>query len=149
MHRDTAGKQKYESLSELFYRGVMGVVYVFDLTNKNTFKNIDKWVHKLTSSPHCKQNLFYYRNKYLRPKNEISMLQKIFLGQFFTLWSFLKLIETIFNNFSKNFHIIKRLRATNITSRSACDPWAAVWPSENIIWRSACDPRAAVWPSLL
>ena len=30
-NRDTAGKQKYESLSELFFRGVMGVVYCFDL----------------------------------------------------------------------------------------------------------------------
>ena len=58
--RDTAGKQKYESLSELFYRGVMGVIYCFDLTNKNSFKNVEKWIHKLTMSSHCKYSIASY-----------------------------------------------------------------------------------------
>ena len=40
---DTAGQEKYRSLGIAYYRGADACMYVFDLCDKTTFKDIDKW----------------------------------------------------------------------------------------------------------
>jgi len=40
---DTAGQEKFKSLVSSYYRNSDIIILVFDLTNQNTFKNIDKW----------------------------------------------------------------------------------------------------------
>jgi GTPase SAR1 family protein len=45
--RDTAGKKKFESQSQLFLKGVHGVIYCFDLTNAESLRNVQNWVQKL------------------------------------------------------------------------------------------------------
>ena len=41
---DTAGQEKYRSLSISYYRGSDACVFVFDLTDKLSFQNLDGWV---------------------------------------------------------------------------------------------------------
>ena len=40
---DTAGSEKYHSITSGFYRNSEACVLVFDLTNKNTFQNVEVW----------------------------------------------------------------------------------------------------------
>lgn len=40
---DTAGQEQYNSLSIAFYRGTNVCVLTFDLANKESFDNLDKW----------------------------------------------------------------------------------------------------------
>jgi small GTP-binding protein len=40
---DLRGAPTYKSLRQLFYKGALGVVYVFDVSRRETFKNLDKW----------------------------------------------------------------------------------------------------------
>ena len=40
---DTAGQEKYKSLSKNYVKNADGVLFVFDLSNKKTFYNIKKW----------------------------------------------------------------------------------------------------------
>ena len=40
---DTAGQEKFKSFIKTIYKGTNGVILVFDVTNKDTFNNIDKW----------------------------------------------------------------------------------------------------------
>lgn len=40
---DTAGQEKFKSLVTSYYRNSDIIILVFDLTNHNSFRNIDKW----------------------------------------------------------------------------------------------------------
>ncbi len=45
---DTAGQEKFNSIVKSYYRGVVGCLLVFDLTNYNSFKNIkEKWFDEI------------------------------------------------------------------------------------------------------
>lgn len=44
---DTAGEEKYHALTPIFYRKCKGVVIIFDITDKNTFKRVTKWFHEV------------------------------------------------------------------------------------------------------
>ena len=41
---DTAGQEKMNAISKQFYRGSDGCVIVFDLTDKSSFNDVEKWV---------------------------------------------------------------------------------------------------------
>ena len=41
---DTAGQEKYRSLSVLYYRGSDACIFVFDLCNRESFENLNEWV---------------------------------------------------------------------------------------------------------
>jgi Ras-related protein Rab-11A len=41
---DTAGQERFRSMASAYYRGAMGALLVYDITRRNTFENLDKWV---------------------------------------------------------------------------------------------------------
>jgi len=56
---DTAGQEKYRSLGVAYYRGADACMLVFDVTDKTTFKDLDKWVEAFFSQlPEDKQKNF-------------------------------------------------------------------------------------------
>ena len=40
---DTLGQEKFSGLSLQYYRSTVGALFIFDLSNKNSFDKIDKW----------------------------------------------------------------------------------------------------------
>ena len=44
---DTAGQERYLSIISAYYKGAKGALIVYDITRKNTFDNIDKWITDL------------------------------------------------------------------------------------------------------
>ena len=42
--QDTAGQEIYRSITSAYYKGAKGALIVYDITRKNTFDNIDKWI---------------------------------------------------------------------------------------------------------
>ena len=41
---DTAGQERYRSLTSMYYKGAKGAIFVYDISSKNSFENIDKWL---------------------------------------------------------------------------------------------------------
>ncbi len=41
---DTAGSEKYRSLTNSFYRGSHAAIFVYDITEYDSFKNIEFWI---------------------------------------------------------------------------------------------------------
>ena len=41
---DTAGQERFRSITKSYFRNANGVIFVYDITNKNTFKNLKDWV---------------------------------------------------------------------------------------------------------
>ena len=44
---DTAGQERYKSITKTYYKGAKGAFIVYDITKKDSFKNIDKWIQDL------------------------------------------------------------------------------------------------------
>ncbi|KAI3323139.1 rab protein [Xylariaceae sp. AK1471] len=40
---DTAGQERFRTLSTSYYRGAHGVILVYDITNKKSFASMEKW----------------------------------------------------------------------------------------------------------
>ncbi|CAK7208655.1 hypothetical protein SCUCBS95973_000175 [Sporothrix curviconia] len=40
---DTAGQERFRTLSTSYYRGAHGVLFVYDVTNRSTFDQMDNW----------------------------------------------------------------------------------------------------------
>lgn len=44
---DTAGSERFRSLTPNFYRGAHGAILVYDVTNRGTFDKLDNWLNEL------------------------------------------------------------------------------------------------------
>ena len=44
---DTAGQERFIAITNSFYRGANGIVIVFDVTNWESFENIQKWLKEV------------------------------------------------------------------------------------------------------
>ena len=44
---DTAGQEKYKSITSFHYRKAVGALLVYDVTKKTTFQNVNKWLTDL------------------------------------------------------------------------------------------------------
>jgi len=47
---DTAGQERYKSITNAYYKGAKGALLVFDLTKKQTFDSVDKWISDLKTN---------------------------------------------------------------------------------------------------
>ena len=41
---DTAGQERFRSITKNFMKGADGIIYVFDITQKNSFHNLKNWI---------------------------------------------------------------------------------------------------------
>jgi Ras-related protein Rab-21 len=45
--KDTAGQEKFNALTPIYYRDAKGAILVYDVTIEDTFKRVKKWVEEL------------------------------------------------------------------------------------------------------
>lgn len=48
---DTAGQERYRTITKAYYKGADGILVVFDLTDKESFLNVDGWLKEIQN--HC------------------------------------------------------------------------------------------------
>ena len=44
---DTAGQERYRAITSAYYRGAVGAFLVYDITKKQSFNNVTRWLHEL------------------------------------------------------------------------------------------------------
>ena len=55
---DTAGHERFRSLTTSYYRGVNSIVIVFSITDKESFEHIDIWLKEIDN--HAKENVLKF-----------------------------------------------------------------------------------------
>jgi small GTP-binding protein len=43
---DTAGQERYKSITSCYYKGAKGGILVYDISKKESFQNVDKWLQE-------------------------------------------------------------------------------------------------------
>jgi len=86
---DTAGNEKFKTITQSYYKGAHGFVFVYDITDEKSFQNIPKLI-KEAKSVHDKQPVFILvgNKKDLEEKREVSyekgkLLAEEFGGEFY------------------------------------------------------------------
>ncbi|EZG65918.1 Rab GTPase family 11 (Rab11)-like protein [Gregarina niphandrodes] len=52
---DTAGQERYRAITSVYYRGALGALLVYDLSKKNSYVNVSRWLKELRD--HADQNV--------------------------------------------------------------------------------------------
>ena len=60
---DTAGQEKYKAITGAYYKGSKGAFVVYDITKKDTFESVDKWINDLKSTGDPKMTIIIIGNK--------------------------------------------------------------------------------------
>lgn len=45
---DTAGQEEYNSLAPIYYKDAVGAIIVYDITSRESFDKVKKWVSELS-----------------------------------------------------------------------------------------------------
>ena len=70
---DTAGQEKYKAITGAYYKGSKGALVIYDITRKETFANLEKWVNDLKTAGDPKITIIIIGNKCdLADKRQIS-----------------------------------------------------------------------------
>ena len=56
---DTAGQERFQNIVKHYYKGANGVLLIYDITKRDTFKNLDFWIKDLEDNSDI-DNLFIY-----------------------------------------------------------------------------------------
>eukprot|EP00300_Choanocystis_sp_HF-7_P006585 c14789_g1_i1.p1 GENE.c14789_g1_i1~~c14789_g1_i1.p1 ORF type:complete len:209 (+),score=43.83 c14789_g1_i1:1-627(+) len=44
---DTAGQERFRTISSTYYRGAHGIIVVYDITNRESFENVQRWLQEI------------------------------------------------------------------------------------------------------
>ena len=47
---DTAGQEKFRSITKSYYKGAQGILLVYDITDRSTFYHLDNWLKEIKES---------------------------------------------------------------------------------------------------
>jgi GTPase SAR1 family protein len=53
VYRDTAGQERFHTITTSYYRGAMGIMLVYDITSSKSFDNITKWLRNIDEVRMC------------------------------------------------------------------------------------------------
>ena len=60
---DTAGQERYKSITSTYYKGAKGALIVYDITRKETFDSVDRWISELLNSGDKNMTMLLIGNK--------------------------------------------------------------------------------------
>jgi len=56
---DTAGQERYQSITNNYYKGSNGVLLIYDITDKKSFEHLNHWVENIKSKIEEKESLIF------------------------------------------------------------------------------------------
>ena len=101
---DTAGEERYRSITNAYYKGAKGSLLVYDITNKKSFENIEKWISDLKANTGDNISMILLGNKTdLEEKRAVSIEEGKNKAEFYNL-TFMETSALNGNNIQEAFN---------------------------------------------
>lgn len=71
--RDTAGQERFRTITTAYYRGAMGIMLVYDITNEKSFENIKNWIRNIEENASADVEKMLLGNKCELEENDRSL----------------------------------------------------------------------------
>lgn len=72
-YRDTAGQESFRSITRAYYRGAAGALLVYDVTRRDTFLHLTKWLEEARQNASSTMTIMLIGNKSdLHHRREVS-----------------------------------------------------------------------------
>lgn len=73
LYRDTAGQERFRTITTAYYRGAMGIMLVYDITQEKSFENIKNWIRNIEENASADVEKMLLGNKCeLNEKRQVS-----------------------------------------------------------------------------
>ena len=66
---DTAGQDRFRSITKNYYKGAHGIILLYDVTSRKTFENVKNWVNQIKEEVSDKVTIILVGNKIDDEKN--------------------------------------------------------------------------------
>lgn len=60
---DTAGQESFKSITRSYYRGSIAAMIIYDISKRDSFDNVARWVQEIRNHSHEKVNVVLVGNK--------------------------------------------------------------------------------------
>ena len=60
---DTAGQERYKAITSAYYKGAKGAFVVYDITRKQSFESVDRWINDLRAAADKNLSIIIIGNK--------------------------------------------------------------------------------------
>lgn len=60
---DTAGQERYKAITSSYYKGAKGAIIVYDITNEDSFNNVESWMNEVTKKGKTDMQFLLVGNK--------------------------------------------------------------------------------------
>ena len=139
---DTAGQEKYKAITGAYYKGSKGAFIVYDITKKDTFASIERWVNDLKATSDPKLTIILIGNKNdLDDKREVSKDQGEEKAKSFGC-AFLETSAFSGDNLDKAFELmVKEIYEKFSNSSSEEEEFEAVKKGEDLKVEKATDKK--------
>ena len=71
---DSAGQERYRTITVAFYRGTSAFIVVYDVTQMTTFVNVRTWLNQRAGDPYIRYTISFTWNKTFAVTQKISKL---------------------------------------------------------------------------
>ena len=70
---DTASQEKFKNIAAIYYRGGNGVLVVYDITDRESFENLNSWLIEIEKNANNNVYKLLIRNKsYFEEKRKVT-----------------------------------------------------------------------------
>ena len=114
---DTAGQERYKAITKAYYKGSLGAFVVYDITRKESFQSVDRWIKEVRDASERNIVLMLIGNKSdLESQRQVTKEQGEAKGKAFDC-AFLETSALNGNNLDKAFDLmIKEVYDKNHTA---------------------------------
>lgn len=83
---DTAGQERFKNITQTYYKGAAGIILSFSIIDRNSFTNIERWMHQIeNNAPQEVSKIIVGTKSDLQDEREVTFQEGAALGRKYNL----------------------------------------------------------------
>lgn len=105
---DTAGQERFKNITQTYYKGAAGIILTFSITDRNSYTNIERWMHQIeNNAPQDVSKIIIGTKNDLERDRQVSTEEGIALSQKHSL-QFVEVSAKTGNNIKEAVDVLVR-----------------------------------------